>query len=122
MAFSSPSSSSIAASPNVTPLIDVLLVLLIIFMVIVPVSPHGLASVLSETSRTIADPRVPDALILEVRAPTKVGSPVTYSLAGRDVDLPTLHVLLQQEQVRSARRTVIIGEINVSTMELSWQR
>jgi biopolymer transport protein TolR len=27
---------------NVTPLIDVLLVLLIIFMVIVPVSPHGL--------------------------------------------------------------------------------
>ena len=29
---------------NVTPLIDVLLVLLIIFMVIVPVTPHGLES------------------------------------------------------------------------------
>ena len=30
------------ADPNVTPLIDVLLVLLIIFMVIVPVTPRGL--------------------------------------------------------------------------------
>ncbi|HZZ41084.1 MAG TPA: biopolymer transporter ExbD [Acidobacteriaceae bacterium] len=30
------------AEPNVTPLIDVLLVLLIIFMVIVPVTPRGL--------------------------------------------------------------------------------
>src|ERR1700750_249814 len=30
------------ADINVTPLIDVLLVLLIIFMVIVPVTPHGL--------------------------------------------------------------------------------
>src|SRR5271168_2988539 len=30
------------ANINVTPLIDVLLVLLIIFMVIVPVTPHGL--------------------------------------------------------------------------------
>src|SRR5579875_3796944 len=34
--------SGLNSEPNVTPLIDVLLVLLIIFMVIVPVTPHGL--------------------------------------------------------------------------------
>jgi biopolymer transport protein ExbD len=36
------SAGHLNAEPNVTPLIDVLLVLLIIFMVIVPVTPRGL--------------------------------------------------------------------------------
>jgi Biopolymer transport protein ExbD/TolR len=49
MAFSTtgtPGSEGLSSEINVTPLIDVLLVLLIIFMVIVPVMPRGLKSTL----------------------------------------------------------------------------
>ena len=42
MAMSVGGGGALSAEPNVTPLIDVLLVLLIIFMIIVPVTPHGL--------------------------------------------------------------------------------
>jgi biopolymer transport protein ExbD len=41
-------SRKLSAEPNVTPLIDVLLVLLIIFMVIVPVTPRGLEAMLPQ--------------------------------------------------------------------------
>src|SRR5438270_6093965 len=42
MSFAMKSGGRPAAEMNVTPLIDVLLVLLIIFMIITPIDPHGL--------------------------------------------------------------------------------
>lgn len=51
MAFSAASISNPSAEINVTPLIDVLLVLLIIFMVIVPVMPRGLSSQVPQQSK-----------------------------------------------------------------------
>lgn len=50
---------------NVTPMIDVLLVLLIIFMVIVPMIPRGESAVLPRTA-THRQPASPDAVVLEV--------------------------------------------------------
>ena len=61
MAFSTNGSSQGDGSSseiNVTPLIDVLLVMLIIFMVIVPVVPHGLGSVLPSADASAVLERV----------------------------------------------------------------
>jgi biopolymer transport protein ExbD len=52
---------------NVTPLIDVLLVLLIIFMVIVPVTSHGLSSSIPQ-SATHAAPQADDTVVVQVMA------------------------------------------------------
>lgn len=54
----------LASEINVTPMIDVLLVLLIIFMVIVPAVPRGESAVVPQASRTRV--QTGDAIVLEV--------------------------------------------------------
>jgi biopolymer transport protein ExbD len=116
MAFSS-STSRPASEINVTPLIDVLLVLLIIFMVIVPVSPKGLGSQLPQGSatRAAAPPSVTVRLLREAPSQT-----IHYSVAGQDVAvvqlLPTLQSLFA---LRQDHTLFIAGDRSLSFQQVA---
>jgi biopolymer transport protein TolR len=63
-----PSGSGLKAEINVTPLVDVVLVLLIIFMVVTPLLTRGRNVQLPLASAVDAERQLPDALVLTISA------------------------------------------------------
>ncbi len=74
-------SRTLHADPNVTPLIDVLLVLLIIFMVIVPVTPRGLEGVLPQPPKAVP-PGPTNPIVVQIVAGS--ASPI-YKINGQAI-------------------------------------
>jgi biopolymer transport protein TolR len=105
MAFSTNGTSGgagLSSEINVTPLIDVLLVMLIIFMVIVPVMPRGLNSALPSSAPTgIADNVAERPILVEVE---QGETAVRYLVDGVGVErgevAPRLLELLSRRSIR----------------------
>jgi biopolymer transport protein TolR len=97
MTFSTNSSRAdgLSSEINVTPLIDVLLVMLIIFMMIVPAVPRGLSSTIPSSAPTSADEASARTVLVQVEAD---GSAVRYVVDG---------AWLSREDISSRLATVL---------------
>jgi len=111
-------SRAVSSEINVTPLIDVLLVLLIIFMVIVPVTPKGVGAQI---------PQPPLRNSLEIRADTIIvsvlhtgGTQVAYKINQYDVSRDDLLARLTAIYQNRAERTMFVkGDEDVNFAQVA---
>jgi biopolymer transport protein ExbD len=119
MAFSVGSEQQ--AEINVTPLIDVLLVLLIIFMVVVPVRPLGLESQVPQSSSTAAERALGpvDLRVMAVVGP-QVRRQITYEVDGQPVAANELNgALLASIRLRPGRSVYVSGDAELSYADVA---
>ena len=116
MALSIGTKRGAAAEINVTPMIDVLLVLLIIFMVIVPTLPKG------ETAQALkshkSSPADPGSVVLEV---TKgIGGDLLFNINHQSVAQRDLPTRLASIYVNRAQRVLFLkGDDDLSFTEVA---
>lgn len=107
MAMSMGGGGSSMAEINVTPMIDILLVLLIIFMVIVPVTPKGLDALVPQPPKHQQQQQQNDRTIV-VQVLYRPGQAPAYKINDTDVTHAQLLPQLTQIYANRAERVMFV--------------
>jgi biopolymer transport protein TolR len=99
---------------NVTPMIDILLVLLIIFMVIVPVTPKGLDALVPQPPKNPQQQPPQNDRTIVVQVLYRPGAAPTYKINETDVQKTELQARLTEIYANRAERVMFVkGDDNL---------
>jgi len=115
MAMSMGSAGGSMAEINVTPMIDILLVLLIIFMVIVPTTPLGLDALVPQPPKNPQKQQQPNDRTIVVQVLYRPGAAPAYKINETDVAHAQLLPQLTAIYANRAERVMFVkGDDNVN--------
>lgn len=110
------SSGGAMAEMNVVPLIDILLVLLIIFMVITPLTPKGLETVLPRPNVDTVEPKIANPLTVVVQ----VGQGGRLKINNENTDFDRLGPRMEQIFKDRAEKVAFVqGDNDVVFMDVA---
>ena len=114
MAMSTGGGSAYSSDINVTPMIDILLVLLIIFMVIVPTVPHGLDALVPQPPKDPQKQQQPNDRTIVVQVLYRPGQAPIYKINETEVNKTDLLPKLTEIYSNRAERVMFVkGDDNL---------